>query len=150
MDDNNCDICGESHMCKYMHTLPCKHAFHYECIMKSHVATRSKCNTCPLCRTPSGFLPIVNGLSKVIRGIHYSHKAAHAPPMENSQPCSTLLKSGKRKGQECGAKCMIGFGECKRHHISTKKGLAKPQGLVTSQSTSGNEPSNLETNPVTA
>ena len=30
-----CDICGESHKLKFVHTLQCNHSYHYECIQKS-------------------------------------------------------------------------------------------------------------------
>ena len=105
-EDLDCDICGESHKCKYVHTLKCNHSFHYECIMKSYVSSREKYNQCPLCRTKQGLLPLVNGLPKLIRGIHYT---TPNPPPNTSTRCKVLLKSGKRKGFECGSKCILGF-----------------------------------------
>ena len=41
------------------------------------------------------FLPVVNGLTKVMRGIHYiDYKNI---PQLNNTPCCTILKSGKEK-----------------------------------------------------
>ena len=66
-----CDICGESHKLKSVHTLQCNHSYHYECIQKSFLYDRKRHNNCPLCRKPAGLLPLVNGLPKLIKGIHY-------------------------------------------------------------------------------
>jgi len=121
-EDLDCDICGESHKCKYVHTLKCNHSFHYECIMKSYVSSREKYNQCPLCRTKQGLLPLVNGLPKLIRGIHYT---TPNPPPNTSTRCKVLLKSGKRKGFECGSKCILGFDICNRHHMMNLKAGAK-------------------------
>jgi hypothetical protein len=116
----DCDICGEPHKLKYVQTLGCNHSFHYECIQKSFMSDRKRFNQCPLCRTKHGLLPIVKGLPKLVRGIHYNDITKGLPKWECS-PCHSTLQSGKRKGLECGAKSMIGFDVCKRHHLSKLK-----------------------------
>ena len=119
MTDNCCDICGDLLNDKCVIKLNCNHSFHYECVMKSFQCEKKKMNSCPLCRQTHGLLPVVNGLTKVTRGIHYiDYKNI---PELNNTPCSTLLKSGKRKGEPCNAKCMLGMTVCKRHHLSTLK-----------------------------
>ena len=128
-EELDCDICGEPHKCKHVHTLKCNHRFHYECIMKSYVASRDKYNQCPLCRKKQGCLPIVNGLPKLIRGIHYIDER----PEYNAGTCNTVLKSGKRKGLECGSKCMLGFNVCSRHHTMNLKADAKKEAKAKKQ-----------------
>jgi hypothetical protein len=87
--------------------------------MKSFQCEKKKKNSCPLCRRSHGLLPVVNGLTKVTRGIHYiDYKNI---PQLNNTPCCTILKSGKRKGEPCNAKCMLGMDHCKRHHLSALK-----------------------------
>jgi len=116
-----CDICGDPHSLKYVQTLKCNHSYHYECIQKSFQCTRKKGNLCPLCRQHHGLLPIVNGLPKLMKGIHYVDLTNGFPEWTNT-PCNCILKSGKRKGMECSAKCMLGFTSCKRHHtVKLKK-----------------------------
>ena len=128
-EELDCDICGEPHKCKHVHTLKCNHSFHYECIMKSYMSSRDKFNQCPLCRTKQGCLPIVNGLPKLIRGIHYMDEC----PEYNAGTCNAILKSGKRKGLECGSKCVLGFNVCNRHHIMNLKADAKKEAKAKKQ-----------------
>jgi len=119
MTDTCCDICGDLLNDKCVIKLNCNHSFHYECVMKSFQCEKKKMNSCPLCRQTHGLLPVVNGLTKVTRGIHYiDYKNI---PQLNNTPCCTILKSGKRKGEPCNAKCMLGMTVCKRHHLSTLK-----------------------------
>ena len=125
MTDTCCDICGDLLNDKCVIKLNCNHSFHYECVMKSFQCEKKKMNSCPLCRKTHGLLPIVNGLTKVTRGIHYiDYKNI---PQLNNTPCCTILKSGKRKGEPCNAKCMLGMTVCKRHHLSTLKQTNKPK-----------------------
>ena len=128
-EELDCDICGEPHKCKYVHTLKCNHSFHYECIMKSYIASRDKYNQCPLCRKKQGCLPLVNGLPKLIRGIHYMDEC----PEYNAGSCNAILKSGKRKGLECGSKCVLGFNVCNRHHTMNLKADAKKEAKAKKQ-----------------
>jgi len=89
---------------------------------------RKRSNKCPLCRKCSGTLPLVNGLTNLIKNIHYTKEY----PIDYVQvPCSVILKSGKRKGQACQAKCMIGpytNATCKRHHTAKLKKEEKDKG----------------------
>ena len=125
MADTCCDICGDLLNDKCVIKLNCNHSFHYECVMKSFQCEKKKMNSCPLCRQTHGLLPVVNGLTKVTRGIHYiDYKNI---PQLNNTPCCTILKSGKRKGEACNAKCMLGMTVCKRHHLSTLKQTTKPK-----------------------
>lgn len=118
--EDYCAICGDSMDDKYVHGLPCSHKYHYECIQKSFMYNRKKTNECPLCRNPSGLLPPVNGLPRFIKGVHYNNLTDLQGELSNYKctPCEAILKSGKRKGLECGSKCMLGFTICKRHHTS--------------------------------
>ncbi len=113
MEETTCGICGDLLNEKYTHTLNCNHTFHYECIMKTFQYNKKLYNQCPLCRQPSGLLPLVNSLPKLIKGIHYYD---NYPPHYESTKCQQILKSGKRKGCECGLTCMLGLNVCKRHH----------------------------------
>ena len=123
MTDTCCDICGDLLNDKCVIKLNCNHSFHYECVMKSFQCEKKKMNSCPLCRQTHGLLPVVNGLTKVTRGIHYiDYKNI---PQLNNTPCCTILKSGKRKGESCNAKCMLGMDHCKRHHLSTLSNKSK-------------------------
>jgi len=116
-----CDICGDAHKEKYTITLKCNHSYHYECILKSFMCDRKKHNQCPLCRKSHGLLPLVNGLSKIVKGVHYINEY----PVDYVQiSCPVMLKSGKNKGQGCGSKCMMGpesSAMCKRHHTAKLK-----------------------------
>jgi len=122
-----CDICGDLQKDKYVLTLKCKHSYHYECILKSFMSDRKRHNQCPLCRQTHGLLPLVNGLTKISKGIHYLNEY---PIDYVKSPCQVILQSGKRKGFTCGSKCMIGLTMCKRHHTAKlKKEANKKIGL---------------------
>ena len=114
--DEDCAICGESMQCKFTHTLKCNHGFHYECLQKAFVSTKH--NRCPYCRKSGDLLPLVNGLKKLHKGIHYKYEK---PEDYVSSPCSVLLKTGKRKGLACDANCIIGYGMCNRHKTMSDK-----------------------------
>ena len=66
-----CNICGDRLGNLPIHTLECNHHFHYDCILKSFQTSQEHYNVCPYCRHTIEKLPIVNGLKKLIRGIHY-------------------------------------------------------------------------------
>jgi hypothetical protein len=119
-EDLCCDICGDLETAKFMQTLPCSHNFHYECIMKTFMSERKRKKECPLCRKQAGLLPIVNGLTKLIKDIHYND-LSNGLPEYTCVPCNIVLKTGKHKGGACGKKCMLGFTKCKRHHLSDIK-----------------------------
>ena len=63
----------------------------------------------------------------MIQKIHYLNQY----PVDYVQlPCQSILKSGKRKDQSCGSKCMLGLTMCKRHHTAKlKKEANKKMGL---------------------
>lgn len=130
-----CDICGDDLRDKYVYQLPnCPHKYHYECLLKSFMCDRKRMNQCPLCSKPSGLLPIVNSLPKLVRGIHYSSQ--QEVPEKINEPCTVILQSGKRKGCSCGSKCMIGMSTCKRHHQSYLKAQDKLKALDKPKKTS--------------
>ena len=67
MEEKTCSICGETNR-EYFHTLDCNHSFHYNCLLLSFKNMGN--NHCPYCRTEVEYLPIINGLKKVIIGVH--------------------------------------------------------------------------------
>jgi hypothetical protein len=130
--NEDCDICGISLNKGYTHELSCNHKFHYECLVKTFkmnktkYSTLKKRNNCPLCRSPSNYLPIVNGLKKIEIGIHisrkdflnqkglneiYSYNLTHL----NNTKCNFVMKRGKRKGEVCGKNCKLGYEMCGIH-----------------------------------
>tara|TARA_Y100000389_G_C17319478_1_gene442265 strand:- start:260 stop:601 length:342 start_codon:yes stop_codon:yes gene_type:complete len=106
-----CSICGDDINNGYQLTLKCNHTFHYECVFLTFKNTKSL--ECPYCRSQSDFLPIVNGLKKLICNIHYS---GGTPPNYENKKCNVILKRGKNKGNECGKNCKIGFNQCSSHY----------------------------------
>ena len=104
-----CSICGDKLNTSYAQKLKCNHVFHYECLMKSFKGMKN--TDCPYCRTPNNRLPIVNGLKKID---YYLHDMNNIADYENIM-CKTILKSGPKKGQECGGYCKLGYFTCKRH-----------------------------------
>ena len=66
-----------------------------------------KTNNCPLCRQNIELLPVVNGLKKLIRGIHYTSEEYKNELNYENKPCKHILKSGKNKGQTCNCNCKI-------------------------------------------
>ena len=117
-EDLMCMICGDLLCERYTETLTCNHTYHYDCIMKTYQMNKKGTskhhkNRCPYCRTSCGYLPIVNGILKPIKCIHYDPR--YAPPVYVPIRCSHILTRGKNKGQTCNCKCQIGFYTCKRH-----------------------------------
>ena len=105
-----CSICGDSLKKHYCQKLKCNHEFHYECLMKSFISMKN--NNCPYCRSTNNYLPIVNGLKKIDYKVHNINEINE--PYENIK-CKTKMKSGKRKGEECGCYCKLGYYSCSRH-----------------------------------
>ena len=114
----DCAICGESLDSKYKQRLSCNHEFHYECILKTFLTQRRSSLKCPYCRCSSGKLPLVNGLKKLHKGIHYD---GEYPETYSSHKCTATIKSGKRKGMECGLNCQLGYDKCSRHQKMFEK-----------------------------
>jgi len=116
-EEEDCAICGLALKEKYCHQLNCNHTFHYECLMKTFLLNKNDIiKLCPYCRGGCGCqpLPLVNGLRK----INYSiHSVIHAGEIHGyvNVPCKTILKKGKRKGEECGKNCKLGYMTCLAH-----------------------------------
>ena len=119
--NNECYICGEANdKYKYKHRLCCGHMYHYECIMKTFECdTDTACgkkkhsNYCPYCSKDVGILPIINGLPKIIKGIHYPYN--EKKPNIKEIACIAIISSGKNKGIVCNRKCIMGYNNCKLH-----------------------------------
>ena len=117
MEENNCLICEESLNSKFVHKLDCNHKFHYECLIKSY--KYQKINKCPYCRQTSGLLPLVNGIKKPQKNIHYNYLGQITDNHGNleyvNKKCNHILTKGKNKGNLCNKYCMIGYYKCKIH-----------------------------------
>ena len=125
-EQEDCGICGCNLNDKFSHTLKCNHTFHYECLMKSfqNITGANKYkehNHCPYCRTKGNYLPLCNGLKKVIPNIHCMntiksiHDTKEILKNEYSKKCVFTLTRGKNKGSECGKNCLLGHTNCKAH-----------------------------------
>ena len=114
----DCAICGVELSKKFCHQLSCEHNFHYECLLKTFQQSTDKYkkyNSCPYCRKKVGYLPYVNGLKKIQVGIHVSKNTNNYSLVCQNIPCKTILKRGKRKGEECGKNCKLGYNFCTAH-----------------------------------
>ena len=114
----DCAICGVPLKDTLTVELNCGHnIFHYECLLKAYMSTRKNAykyrNHCPLCRKKTDYLPIVNGITKPIEGIHY--EIGSQPPEITSVRCQHKLTRGVNKGKLCGKKCRVGSTFCKAH-----------------------------------
>ena len=109
----NCSICGDNLKKEYQIKLKCNHEFHYHCIFLTFKNTKTL--DCPYCRCESNYLPIVNGLKKIIGNIHYSHDNED-PPNYEKIGCNAILKRGKNKGNKCGKNCKLGYYQCRVHY----------------------------------
>ena len=125
--DEDCSICGLELKEKFCYELKCGHKFHYECLMKSFVnipKLNKMKNSCPYCRAPSDYLPVVNGLKKLTVGVHCA--TVQELSDENgilklkNNPCQYILKKGKNKGNQCGKNCYLGYDYCKVHKKAMK------------------------------
>lgn len=113
--DSPCNICGDRLGNLPIHTLECNHHFHYECILKSFQTSQEHNNVCPYCRHTIERLPVVNGLKKLTRGIHYITEYEKINYNYKNIPCQHVLKSGKNKGELCNKNCIVGSDCCGRH-----------------------------------
>ena len=127
-NDEECSICGLELKEKYQHKLPCNHVFHYECLLKTFISlnkdTYKYSNNCPYCRSPCDYLPVVNGLKKLIVGVHFETVQEFTDEngilkLKNNS-CQYILKKGKNKGNQCNKKCFLGYEYCKIHKESLK------------------------------
>jgi hypothetical protein len=124
IESEDCGICGLSIDDKFSHTLKCNHTFHYECLMKSFQNThkyKKEYNHCPYCRKNSEYLPLVNGLKKVVPNVHCHNNTSNIKEKKEelknnySNRCEFLLTRGKNKGNSCGKNCSLGYNTCKIH-----------------------------------
>jgi hypothetical protein len=129
-ESEDCGICGLSIDDKFSHTLKCNHTFHYECLMKSFQNThkyKKEYNHCPYCRKNSDYLPLVNGLKKVVPNVHCHNNTSNIKEKKEelknnySNRCEFLLTRGKNKGNSCGKNCSLGYNTCKTHMGKVKK-----------------------------
>ena len=110
-EEEDCAICGIPLNEKYTHNLSCNHKFHYECLLKTFTSnSRYEKKRCPYCKNKCNNLPLVNGIKKPIQGIHYNS----IDELNNLQ-CNHILLRGKRKGEQCGKNCKIGYNVCQSH-----------------------------------
>ncbi len=151
-DSDDCGICGLSIKDKYSYTLACNHTFHYECLMKSFQNThkyKKEYNHCPYCRKNSDYLPLVNGLKKVVPNVHCLNNTNSIKEKKEllknnySNRCEFILSRGKNKGNPCGKNCSLGYGYCKTHleKMKNKHGDMIPDfSLPTSNDIQQNQP----------
>ena len=129
MSDEDCSICGLELKEKFCYELNCNHKFHYECLMKSFMNisklnNKNNKNNCPYCRSPCDYLPVVNGLKKLIVGVHFETVQEFTDEngilkLKNNS-CQYILKKGKNKGNQCSKNCYLGYDYCKIHKKSLK------------------------------
>lgn len=127
IEQEECGICGLELKDNFSHTLKCNHTFHYECLMKSFSGTstsfkyKKEYNHCPYCRKNGDYLPLVNGVKKVIPNVHCMNTTKSIQDKkiilknEYSTKCVFILTRGKNKGSECGKNCVLGYTNCKAH-----------------------------------
>jgi len=123
-DQEECGICGLEIKDKYSYKLICNHEFHYECLMKSFQNTpkmKKEYNHCPYCRKKTNYLPLINGLKKVIPGVHCNsfglsfNESKLSLKNDYSVRCQHILTRGKNKGSTCNKNCFLGYKYCKVH-----------------------------------
>ena len=122
--ENNCLIDGDTLKENHIE-LKCSHKFNYLSLLNEIMIQKKKNHLethkikpfqikCPYCRTiHDGILPyILNQFSDKIKGVNW-------PPSKvlKFKKCTSVLKSGKRKGEICGISCFNTL--CNRH--TTKK-----------------------------
>lgn len=105
-------------------TLDCEHTFHYGCIIEwfntqiKKKTLESSIRKCPYCRKPTGYLKLLDNMFPM-KYIHNEYKDIEyclinevdnekmvqvCQPYFNKKYCSTILKKGKSKGQQCRKK----------------------------------------------
>ena len=123
-EPEDCGICGLDINDNFSYTLDRGHRFHYECLMKSFQNThkyKKEYNHCPYCRKNSDYLPLVNGLKKVVPNVHCHNNTSNIKEKKEdlknnySNRCEFLLTRGKNKGNSCGKNCSLGYNTCKTH-----------------------------------
>lgn len=122
-EQEECGICGLELRDKYSYKLNCNHEFHYECLIKSFQnipKLKKEVNHCPYCREKSDYLPLINGLKRIIPGVHCNIydgtiEAHQSLKKDYSVPCQHILTRGKNKGSMCQKNCFLGYNYCKIH-----------------------------------
>mgnify|MGYP001397928098 CR=1 FL=1 len=119
-EDVECSICGVCLEKSFTHQLCCGHTFHYECLMKTFIHTKKYTsnynNCCPYCNVKCGYLPVVNGLKKVMIGVHAKNILEIDNTIDYQKGCKAILKSGKNKGNSCNKNCQLGYEYCRIHN----------------------------------
>lgn len=104
-----CGICGDDYCKSIKYTLPCKHSFHYDCLISTFVHSGRKYNhSCPYCRQKCGYLNVPENRTP----IKYINSDTN---INIKYKCVAIIKSGKRKGLECGCNVYPSYVLCKRH-----------------------------------
>jgi len=121
-------------------TLDCRHRFHYECIVDwfkqrknkySYSTSGKSIRVCPYCRNKSGFIELPENAFP-IKYIHKEYSQIEhylnlddfdklkvvCEPFLNKKYCSTVLKNGTSKGQQCRK---YKSKDCDYCHIHQKK-----------------------------
>ena len=149
-----CGICGMDLNDKYSYKMICNHEFHYECLMKSFQNTpklKKECNHCPYCRNKTNYLPLINGLRKVIPGVHCNSFGSTVVTAKESLTnnysirCQHVLTRGKNKGSTCDKKCFLGYEYCKVHKkdinlISDSESINQLTNQITQDGSSSTSP----------
>ena len=114
--ENICCICGEISN-QYIYKLNCSHAFHYNCLVESFKFGENR--NCPVCRSPSDYLPMINSCKGPINHVHFDYNSSldHIDQIQNFQHkrCDHIITRGKNKGSLCNKKCVTGFFKCSNH-----------------------------------
>ena len=136
-DENNvCLITNESLMNNYV-TMSCGHKFNYVPLINELINQKKNPNhyeitrlksfqlKCPYCRTiQKGTIPYYSNVyEEKIKGVNW-------PPsrMFCNNTCGALFKSGKRKGEICGKRCVGEF--CNRHNKIKSKSKMKDKNVA--------------------
>tara|TARA_Y100001970_G_C14248171_1_gene869788 strand:+ start:2964 stop:3443 length:480 start_codon:yes stop_codon:yes gene_type:complete len=118
-DDDVCLISGDKLVDNFV-KLDCGHTFNYSCLLNELINQRKKNALethktgknqikCPYCRNiHKGILPWYDGYKKLLN-VNWNENIA-----KKQNTCIAILKSGKRKGEQCG--CYAKYGNyCGKH-----------------------------------
>ena len=108
-EEGVCLISGDKLVDNYV-KLDCGHTFNYDCLLNELIIQRkknrletqktTKCQIkCPYCRNNhKGIMPWYDGYNKIL-DVNWKQ-----PVVKKGNTCIAILKSGKRKGEQCGCK----------------------------------------------